>query len=76
MAKDVCVICGRESAYDFETHIDYRVGYVEGVGQLCGECYKNSNSETHISIPKSMIQNLPNDFELGEKVRSIYYNGK
>ena len=76
MVKDTCVICGKETAYDFETHIDYRVGYVEGVGQLCGSCNKDGDSESYISIPKSMVKNYPNDFELGEKVRSIYYNGK
>lgn len=76
MAKDTCVICGKETAYDFETHIDYRVGYVEGVGQLCGSCNKDGDSESYITIPRSMVKNYPNDFDLGEKVRSIYYNGK
>ena len=33
--KDKCVICGKESPYDHKTHIDYRVGYVEGGGQTC-----------------------------------------
>ncbi len=39
MAKDLCIMCGKETAYDFETHIDYRIGYVEGAGQLCYSCY-------------------------------------
>lgn len=33
--KDKCVLCGKESPYTIDTHIDYRVGYVEGVGQGC-----------------------------------------
>lgn len=39
---DECVICGRQSPYRIDTHIDYRVGYVEGVGQGCflGNCEK------------------------------------
>ncbi len=34
-----CVICGSETPYTENTHIDYRNFYVEGCGQLCGECY-------------------------------------
>lgn len=37
--KDKCVNCDRESLYDKETYIDQRIGYVEGAGQLCLECY-------------------------------------
>lgn len=35
MEKDVCVVCGEETPYDRETHIDFRKYYVEGAGQLC-----------------------------------------
>jgi hypothetical protein len=75
MAKEICVVCGIETPYDFETHIDYRIGYVEGVGQLCGQCSRDDNSSSTISIPKSLVKKYPNDMELGEKVRNIYYNG-
>ena len=37
--KDRCVTCDKETLYDNETHIDFRIGYVEGVGQLCLDCY-------------------------------------
>ena len=40
---DKCVICGKESPYLRSTHIDLRVGYVEGGGQGCfqpNECGK------------------------------------
>ena len=37
--KDKCNCCGVETLYDRETHIDFRVGYIEGAGQLCLECY-------------------------------------
>lgn len=33
--KDKCVLCGKESPYTIDTHIDYRIGYVEGAGQGC-----------------------------------------
>ena len=32
---DVCVLCGKKSPYKRTTHIDERIGYVEGVGQGC-----------------------------------------
>jgi hypothetical protein len=34
-AFDKCVICGKESPYLKSTHIDMRMGYVEGGGQGC-----------------------------------------
>ena len=33
--KDKCVICGKETPYTRNTHIDMRIGYVEGGGQGC-----------------------------------------
>ena len=38
--KDKCVICGTETEYDKNTHINNRDGYFEGVGQLCEKCFK------------------------------------
>jgi|TARA_B110000263_G_C15175908_1_gene449188 hypothetical protein len=37
--KDLCVICEKKSIHDKEEHIDFRLGYVEGAGQLCLDCY-------------------------------------
>ena len=34
-AFDKCVICGKESPYLKSTHVDMRMGYVEGGGQGC-----------------------------------------
>lgn len=75
MAKDLCIICGKETAYDFETHIDYRVGYVEGAGQLCFSCYNRDEPST-VKVPRDLIHNTPNDFELGGKVRQMHYDTK
>lgn len=33
--QDKCVICGKESPYKISTHIDRRIGYIEGAGQGC-----------------------------------------
>ena len=32
---DECVICGRKSPYTIDTHVDFRVGFIEGAGQGC-----------------------------------------
>ena len=37
---DKCVLCGEETPYTVSTSIDYRMGYTEGVGQLCSYCIK------------------------------------
>ena len=37
--KDKCVTCNKESLYDKEEHIDFRIGYIEGAGQLCLDCF-------------------------------------
>ena len=37
--KDKCVTCGKETPYHIEDHIDMRIAYIEGAGQLCFDCY-------------------------------------
>lgn len=37
--KDKCINCKRETLYNKETHIDFKLGYIKGVGQLCLDCY-------------------------------------
>ena len=36
---DNCVTCDKETSYDAKDHMDERMGYVKGVGQLCLDCY-------------------------------------
>ncbi len=36
---DPCVCCGKPSGEKKGTHIDQRLYYVEGAGQLCKRCY-------------------------------------
>lgn len=71
MAKDTCVMCGVETPYEFETHIDLRTEYIEGLGQLCSKCYHLDKTD-NLCIPMTIIKNTPNDMELGEKVRRLY----
>jgi len=44
--KDICVICGKESPYTYSTHINLRIGYIEGAGQGCFKIKKCENAET------------------------------
>ena len=74
--KDHCIICGVETAYDELTHVDMRIGYIEGAGQLCSKCYDAGTNRNNIIIPEWIITNTPNDQELGKKVREIYWSGK
>jgi hypothetical protein len=89
---ELCVICGAETAYRFNDHIDYRFNYVEGAGQLCEKCGGNKEiSETFIEVDQlgtpnpahmlilvdeTTILYTPNDAELGAKVRKIYWDLK
>lgn len=75
--KDRCIRCGVETAYDETTHIDMRVGYVEGSGQLCVNCHKVTHGFpdhlSHFIVPAHTVRSTPNDMELGVKVRKLYY---
>ena len=37
--KDKCNSCGVETLYNKDDHIDTRIGYIEGTGQLCLDCF-------------------------------------
>jgi hypothetical protein len=75
MQKEKCIICGVDTEVDVTTHVDFRVGYIEGAGQLCTECYLkgNSSSREQITFPKEWVKRYSNNYELGEKVRQHYW---
>jgi hypothetical protein len=86
MPNEICIQCGKETNVDINTHIDLRYGYVEGAGQCCVECYNRTNNiqddyitkimkqrTTLITISAEDILNIPNDQELGAKVRQKYW---
>ena len=70
---DKCVLCGEDTAYRYNDHIDTRVGYIEGAGQLCIKCWNRGTDRRHMTVPMSMVYDTPNDQELGAKVRQLYY---
>jgi uncharacterized protein YhfF len=37
--KDDCVVCDIKTPFDKDEHLDFRMGYIEGVGQLCLNCW-------------------------------------
>tara|TARA_Y100000310_G_scaffold230403_1_gene232813 strand:- start:226 stop:399 length:174 start_codon:yes stop_codon:yes gene_type:complete len=39
--KEYCVSCGEKTKYFHYDHIDTRIGYIEGAGQLCSRCNYN-----------------------------------
>lgn len=73
---DKCVLCNKVTHYKTSTHIDMRFGYVEGVGQMCKDCFEagSSSSREMISIPKNWVKRYSNDMELGAAVRKFYYD--
>ena len=50
--KDKCVICNKESLYDKDEHIDFRIGYIQGSGQLCLGCYDELYIKTFVNGEK------------------------
>ena len=38
--KDKCISCNKKTLYDKTDHVDTRMCYVEGAGQLCLDCYE------------------------------------
>ena len=85
-----CVICGVDTQYRFRTPIDFRYNYVEGAGQLCSKCYhfdtisvtKDENPiplDSHrqlFTVSEYTVLSMPNDQELGSKVRQLYWESK
>jgi hypothetical protein len=86
MPNEICIICGKQTDINVNTHIDLRYGYVEGAGQCCKQCYDRTygpyndyittvmrNRTTLITISAEDILGTSNDQELGAKVRRKYW---
>lgn len=37
--RERCAVCGKMTEYTKDTPISERLGYIEGGGQLCKDCY-------------------------------------
>ena len=48
-AYDCCVLCGKKTEYSKDIPIDKRIGYIEGCGQLCTGCYKDTYPKGKVS---------------------------
>jgi hypothetical protein len=53
-----------------------RLGYIEGAGQLCSNCYSRGTEHGAIAVDYNTILGTPNDQELGSKVRKLYWLNK
>lgn len=78
-----CVICGVDTQYRFRTPIDFRYNYVEGAGQLCNKCGNKEEEpialDSHrnlFTVSEYTVLSTPNDQELGNKVRQLYWESK
>ena len=78
-----CVICGADTQYRFRTPIDFRYNYVEGAGQLCNKCANKDEEpivlDSHrnlFTVSEYTVLSTPNDQELGNKVRQLYWESK
>jgi len=68
-----CVMCGEDTQYHFRDHVDMRIGYIEGAGQLCTKCWNKGTERRHMTIPINLVYDTPNDQELGAAVRQLYH---
>jgi len=71
--KDKCSLCNDDSPYDKTEPIDERIGYIEGSGQLCLDCYDkiyshewNRNREQKISRTLEDIYKMKDFWGIGE----------
>ena len=71
-----CIICGVETSVKIGTHVDMRIGYIDGAGQLCSNCYSRGTEHGAIAVDYNTILGTPNDQELGAKVRKLYWENK
>lgn len=60
MEKEKCVLCGNQTNYNVDTHIDLRIGYEEGVGQYCLSCHRKSIDSGKKSNVISISDHAPN----------------
>ena len=59
MPNEICILCGKETTVDINTHVDYRTGYIEGAGQLCAECYLKVLTENTSQYQNVLLMNTP-----------------
>jgi hypothetical protein len=52
MEKENCVICGKETPYPKDMNIEQRDNYIEGVGQLCTDCYIDLYNKNVVIVSK------------------------
>ena len=56
--NDKCVSCRKDTIYDEDTHIQNRIGYIEGTGQLCKSCYETIYNKGKVLTTTDMVVEL------------------
>ncbi len=45
-----CVLCWRKTLIRRDVPVENRIGYVDGVGQLCQKCYSELQKDSRVSM--------------------------
>ena len=45
---DNCVMCNKATEYAQHVHVNKRIGYIQGAGQLCIDCNKEMNLKSNL----------------------------
>lgn len=44
---EMCISCKKDTGVPVNKNVDMRTNYVEGAGQLCGECFLSLYNKIH-----------------------------
>ena len=45
---DKCIVCNAPTQYKRSDHVDHRLNYIEGAGQLCPDCFKTEEKNSDV----------------------------
>jgi len=65
---ELCVICHKETPYTFDTPIDQRRYYYEGVGQLCRDCYREIVNYEIYKVKNSYLTLMTSTLSFSRKI--------
>ena len=75
MKKEKCVLCGKETAIEKNTHIDLRPYYVEGAGQCCEKCWHKLNDSVYDKVKEAESEKEPEMNIAKEAILALYIVG-
>ena len=69
--NEQCVSCRKPTVYDTDTHIQNRIGYIQGAGQLCKFCYETIYNKKSYVL---RLENMDESKFIETSVRYDYVN--